>query len=114
MWALELCMCMYADAYAEEVANNFIFFKDILQHTKSNIVSIFQHPNSGMSAILRQSICCTTDIAHGLLQLCRNMKEHNLFYHSLPLSPLVMVEMAEKYGPMNESLGRAGTVTKDK
>lgn len=66
-------MCTYADAYAEAVTNNLIFYKDILQHTKTNIVSIFQHANSGMSAILRRPICCTTDIAHGL-QLCRNMK----------------------------------------
>ncbi len=56
------------------------------------------------------SILCTTNICSGTATFVEIWRPHNLFHHPLPLSP----EKAEKYGPRNESPGRAGTVTKVK
>lgn len=55
--------------YAVVVGNNLIFCKDILQHTETNIVSIFQHANSG---ILRHFIF--QKILHRDCKVWRNMK----------------------------------------
>jgi len=65
-------MCPYAGAYAEAVANNLIFYKDICS-TKNKYCKHFPTCKQWHECHFKIQFC-TNKIAHGW-QLCRNMKE---------------------------------------